>query len=115
VTEKAQELYDVEEFWKFRMRVGLVKDAVRIPRTKKLIKLIVDFGNEERVVVAGIGDQYAPEDLKGKKTIFVTNLKPKQIAGIESQAMLVVAEDGTTGKVYLITLDEKVPIGIKVW
>jgi len=109
-----QELYDVEEFWKFKMRIGLVKDAERIPRTKKLIKLVVDFGDEERVAVAGIGDQYAPEDLKGKKMIFVTNLKPKVIAGVESQAMLVVAED-PAGRVYLITAGEDVPVGAKVW
>ena len=114
MAEKSQELYDVEEFWKFKMRVGLVREAERIPRTRKLIKLLVDFGDEERVVVAGIGDQYSPEDLKGKKMIFVTNLKPKQIAGVESQAMLIVAED-SAGRVYLITVDEKVPLGAKVW
>ena len=51
-------LYDVEEFWKFKMRVGLVKKAERIPKSKKLIKLTVDFGDHERTIVAGIGDQY---------------------------------------------------------
>jgi len=114
MVEKSQELFDVEEFWKFKMRVGLVRDAERIPRTRKLIKLVVDFGGEERVVVAGIGDQYSPEDLKGKKMIFVVNLKPKLIAGVESQAMLLVAED-SSGRVYLITVREDVPLGTKVW
>jgi tRNA-binding protein len=114
MAERPQELFDVEEFWKFKMRVGLVKDAERVPRSRKLIKLVVDFGDEERVVVAGIGDQYSPEDLKGKKMIFVVNLKPKLIAGVESQAMLLVAED-SSGRVYLITVGEDVPLGAKVW
>jgi len=107
-------LFDVEEFWKFRMRVGLVKNAERIPRTRKLIKLSVDFGDESRIVVAGIGDQYQPEDLMGKKMIFVVNLKPKNIAGVESQAMLIVAEEAD-GKVHLITVEDEVPLGSKVW
>lgn len=108
------ELFDVEEFWKFKMRVGFVKSAERIPRTNKLIKLTVDFVDESKIVVAGIGDQYNPEDLLNKKMIFVTNLKPKKIANVESQAMLVVAEDAN-GKVYLITLSDDVPLGAKVW
>jgi len=107
-------LYDVEEFWKFKMRVGLVKKAERIPKSKKLIKLTVDFGDHERTIVAGIGDQYNAEDLEGKKMIFVVNLKPKKLMGVESQGMLVVAEDEKTGKVYLITVDDA-PVGAKVW
>lgn len=108
------ELYDVKEFWKFKMKVGLIREAQKIPRTKKLLKLVVDFGDETRTVVAGIGDQYGTENFIGKKMIFVTNLKPKKIAGVESQAMLIVAEN-KEGKVYLITLNEEVPVGAKVW
>lgn len=107
-------MFDVEEFWKFKMRVGLVRSAERIPRTRKLIKLSVDFGDESRIVVAGIGDQYQPEDLMGKKMIFVVNLKPKRIADVESQAMLIVAEEAD-GRVHLITLGDEVSVGCKVW
>jgi len=114
MSKEQETLYDVEEFWKFKIRVGLVREAERIPRTRKLIKLVVDFGDETRTVVAGIGDQYSPEDLKGKKMIFVTNLKPKTIAGVESQAMLIVAES-KDGRVYLITVGDEVPVGSKVW
>lgn len=112
---KSEELFDVNEFWKFKLKVGLIRKAERIPRTRKLIKLEVDFKNEIRTVIAGIGDQYSPEDLENKRMIFVTNLKPKKIAGVESQAMLIVAEEEETGKVYLITLPETIPIGVKVW
>ena len=113
--EEAEKLYDVNEFWKFKLKVGLIRKAERVPRTRKLIKLEVDFKEETRTVIAGIGDQYSPEDLENKRMIFVKNLKPKKIAGIESQAMLVVAEDEETGKVYLISLPENIPIGVKVW
>ncbi len=108
------ELYDVEDFWRFRMRVGRVVRAERIERTRKLIKLTVDFGDEKRTIVTGIADQYPPEALEGKKFIFVVNLKPKVIAGVESQGMLLVGED-EKGKVYLIPVPDEVPVGIKVW
>ncbi len=107
-------MYDVEEFWKFEMKVGLIKEAEKVPKSKKLIKLVVDLGNEERVVVTGIGDQYSPEELKGKKMIFVTNLKPKKLMGVESQGMLILAEE-EGGKVHLITVPDEVPVGTKVW
>ena len=108
------ELYDVKEFWKFDMRVGLVKDAEKVPGSKKLIKLTVDLGDEERTIVTGIADQYSPADLLGKKMVFVLNLKPKRIMGIESRGMLLVAEE-ESGKVYLIEVGEKIPTGTKVW
>ncbi|ASJ07555.1 methionine--tRNA ligase subunit beta [Thermococcus pacificus] len=108
------ELYDVEEFWKFDIRVGLVKKAEKLKRTRKLIKLEVDFGSEERTIITGIADQYSPEDLEGKKFVFVLNLKPKKLSGVESRGMLIVAEteDGT---VYLLPVSEEVPVGTRVW
>ena len=107
-------LYDVNEFWKFDLRVGLVKGAERLRRTRKLIKLEVDFGNEQRTIITGLADQYAPEDLEGKKFVFVLNLKPKKLSGVESQGMLVVAES-EEGKVYLLPVPDEVPTGTKVW
>ena len=107
-------LYDVEEFWKFMMRVGRVVEAEKVPRTKKLIKLVVDFGNETRTIITGLADQYSPEDFVGKKMIFVTNLKPKKFSGILSEGMLLVAEE-PNGKVHLITVDDSVPEGTRVY
>ncbi len=106
--------YDVEEFWKFDLRVGYVEKAEKIPKSKKLIKLEVDFGDEKRTIVTGIGDQYGPEDLEGKKMIFVLNLKPKKLMGVESRGMLLLAEE-EDGKVHLVTVGEEVPVGVKVW
>lgn len=106
--------YDVDDFWKFDLRVGLVKEAEKVPKSRKLIKLLVDFGKEERTIVTGIADQYSPEDLKGKKMIFVLNLKPKNLMGLESRGMLILAEE-EGGKVHLIEVDPRVPLGTKVW
>ncbi|ASJ05019.1 methionine--tRNA ligase subunit beta [Thermococcus barossii] len=108
------ELYDVNEFWKFDLRVGLVRKAERLRRTRKLIKLDVDFGTEERTIITGIADQYSPEELEGKKFIFVLNLKPKEFSGVRSEGMLVVAES-EDGRVYLLPVPENVPEGTKVW
>ena len=108
------ELYDVDEFWKFDLRVGLVKEAERLEKTRKLIKLKVDFGNEQRTIITGLADQYTPEDLEGKKFVFVLNLKPKKLFGVESRGMLIVAEN-EEGKVYLLPVPDEVPIGTKVW
>lgn len=108
------ELYDVNEFWKFDLRVGLVKKAEKLKRTNKLIKLEVDFGNEQRTIITGLADQYSPEELERKKFIFVLNLKPKKLSGVESQGMLIVAES-EDGKVYLLPVPDEVPVGTKVW
>ncbi|ASJ13616.1 methionine--tRNA ligase subunit beta [Thermococcus radiotolerans] len=108
------ELYDVSEFWKFDLRVGLVRKAGKLRRTKKLIKLDVDFGTERRTIITGIADQYSPEELEGRKFIFVLNLKPKEFSGVKSEGMLIVAEI-EDGRVYLLPVPEEVPAGTKVW
>ena len=108
------ELYDAQDFWKFKMKVGLVKSAERVPNSKKLLKLEVDFGNEIRTVVSGIADVFSPEEFVGKKMIFVTNLKAKKVFNIESQAMLLLAED-ERGQIYLVIAEEKVTIGSKFY
>ncbi|WP_297515022.1 methionine--tRNA ligase subunit beta [Thermococcus sp.] len=108
------ELYDVSEFWKFDLRVGLVRKAEKLKRTRKLIKLDVDFGTERRTIITGIADQYSPEELEGKKFIFVLNLKPKEFSGVKSEGMLIVAEN-EEGKVYLLPVPDEVPVGTKVW
>jgi len=108
------ELYDVDEFWKFDLRVGLVKRAEKLKRTRKLIKLEVGFGSGERTVITGIADQYRPEELEGKKFVFVLNLKPRKLSGVESQGMLLVAETND-GRVYLLPVPDEIPVGTRVW
>ena len=82
-----------EEFEKLEMRIVKILEAENIPKSKKLLKLIVDIGGEERSVVAGISESYEPKELLGKKVAMLINLKPRKVMGVESQAMILAAED----------------------
>ena len=81
------------EFQKLDLRIGKVIEATQIPNSKKLIKLTVDFGSEKRQAVAGLLKYYTPEQLVGKKCVFLLNLQSRILAGIESQCMILAAED----------------------
>jgi methionyl-tRNA synthetase len=81
-----------EEFQKWDLRVAKVLTAERVPKSKKLLKLEIDLG-EKRTLVAGIGQDYTPEDLAGKEIVVVANLEPTKLMGVESQAMLLAARD----------------------
>jgi len=105
-------LISIEEFRRMDLRVARVKSATLVPGAKKLLKLEVDIGDEERQIVAGIADHYAPEDLTGKKIIVVTNLKPARIRGIESQGMLLAATDGD--RVILLVPEKDASAGAKI-
>ena len=85
-----------EDFAKLELKIGKVIQVEDIPGSNKLLKLTVDFGDEKRIIVAGIKQQYKPEDLLNKKFVFVTNLQRKKIMGIESQCMILAAEDNGT-------------------
>jgi methionyl-tRNA synthetase len=85
---------NIDEFKKVEMRVGEVKSAEPVAGSEKLLKLVVNFGDHERQVVA---KHVAPEAIVGKKFAFATNLEPRPIMGLESQAMiLAVGGDGET-------------------
>jgi len=85
-----------EDFAKLELKIGKVIQVEDIPGSNKLLKLTVDFGDEKRIIVAGIKQQYKPEDLLNKKFVFVTNIQRKKIMGIESQGMILAAEDNGT-------------------
>ena len=100
-----------EDFMKVEMRVGEVKSAERVPKTDRLLHLIVDIGESEpRSIVAGIAEAYEPESLIGRKVVIVANLKPRKMRGVESNGMIVAASvDG--GKPVLAGFHEDVPAG----
>ncbi len=81
------------EFQKLDLRIGRIIEATQVPTSKKLIKLIVDFGSEKRQAVAGLLKYYSPEQLVDKKCVFLLNLQKRVLAGIESQCMILAAED----------------------
>ena len=86
--------------------------AERVPKSKKLIKLQVDTG-EQRQIVAGIGHAYAPEDLTGKRVAVVTNLQPAKLMGVESQGMLLAATD-SDGVLSILIPEKDVREGAKI-
>ena len=98
---------------KIDLRVGEVVEAEDIPKSKKLLKLVVDLGNEKRQIVSGIKNYYKPEELVGKKVIIVCNLKPAKLCGVVSEGMILAAEDDE-GKVCLLTVDKDIKAGSKV-
>jgi len=81
------------EFQKIDLRIGKIVEATQVPESKKLIKILVDFGSEKRQAVAGLLRYYKPEELVGKKCVFLLNLQRRILAGIESQCMILAAED----------------------
>lgn len=80
-----------DDWSKVDIRVGKVVEAERAEGSDRLLKLRVSFGSEERQIVAGLAQKYGPEELVGKKTIFLFNLEPKNLRGMESQGMIIVA------------------------
>ena len=101
-----------DEFSRFDFRVALVKAAERIEGSTKLLKLTLDLGAETRQVVAGIAEAYAPEALLNRKVIFLANLAPAKIRGVESQGMVLAAGDEKI--LGLSALDADVPPGTRV-
>ena len=97
----AKEQIAIGDFQKVDLRVAKVLACERVPKSDKLLKLQVDAGGEQRQVVAGIGQQYAPEDLVGKLVVVVFNLQPAKLMGQESRGMLLAASDGG-GKLVVI-------------
>ncbi|MGA9883023.1 MAG: methionine--tRNA ligase [Candidatus Acidiferrales bacterium] len=114
VAAAGAEKITIEEFAKVELRVGVVKSAERIPKADKLLKVMVDIGDEVRQVLAGIATAYAPEDLVGRKVVVVTNLAPRKMRGLESNGMLLAASAGPDGKPVLCTFAEEIAPGSKV-
>ncbi|MBN1761663.1 MAG: methionine--tRNA ligase subunit beta [Methanomicrobia archaeon] len=106
------ELINMSEFARLDVRIGKIVSAERIEGSKKLIKLDVDVGDETRQLVAGIAEEYAPEDLIGKLVPILANLKPAKLRGVESQGMILAVD--VAGKPILLHPDKEVPAGSRV-
>ena len=102
-----------DDFMKLDVRIGEVEEAQQIPGSRNLLKLIVDFGFEKRQCVAGLLRYYEPEELVGKKFAFLMNLQRRQLMGVESQCMILAAEDNM-GNVVLIGPEKDIIVGSKV-
>ncbi|WP_341838132.1 methionine--tRNA ligase [Chitinophaga pollutisoli] len=104
---KAEIQYD--DFAKLDLRAGTITHAEKVPKADKLLKLTVDLGSEQRTVVSGIAEHYAPEAIIGKQVTLVANLAPRKMRGIESQGMILMAEDN--GKLVFVNPDAPVAPG----
>lgn len=109
--EEAVDYMTFNDFEKVEMKVGQVVKCEVHPDADKLLIETVDFGDETRTVVSGIREWMSPEEMEGKKFVFVTNLPPRKIRGIESQAMILTAEAEEAGVVCPLTPVKDVPNG----
>ena len=104
----------IEDFGKVELRVAEVLAAEPVPKSRKLLKLTVSLGSEQRTVVAGIAEHYAPADLVGKKVVVVANLAPATLMGIQSQGMVLAGSTAGDGALAVLTLDRDLPPGATV-
>jgi methionyl-tRNA synthetase len=103
----------IDDFLKVEMRVGQVKSAEKVAGADKLLKVMVDLGDEVRQIVAGIALAYTPEQLVGRKVVVVCNLEPRKLRGVESNGMIVAAST-PDGSPVLAGFLEDVPIGSRL-
>jgi methionyl-tRNA synthetase len=103
----------IDDFMKVELRVAKILAAERVADSKRLIKMQVDVGSEQRTIVAGIAEAYDPTTLVGKSVVIVFNLKPAKLMGIESNGM-VLAASPDNGKPIVVTFDEAPPPGTRV-
>jgi methionyl-tRNA synthetase len=103
----------IDDFMKVDLRVAKVLTAEKVPNSKKLVKMTIDVGTEQRTLVAGIAEAYQAEQLVGRTVAIVFNLKPAKLMGIESNGMVLAASpDG--GKPMLVGFDQDVPPGTRI-
>jgi len=107
-----QDLITIDEFKRLQIRIATVKAAEPVPKSTKLLKLTLDVGGEERIIVAGIAEDYTPEQIVGKQIPVLVNLQPALIRGIVSEGMMLAAD--VDGKAVLLHPDREVPSGSTV-
>ena len=108
---------DYDDFAKLDLRVALVEKVEVVPKADKLYVLNLDLGNEKRVIVSSIRENYKPEELEGKKIIVLCNLKPAKFRGVQSNGMLLAAESPESRYevlTLLTVMDDSIPAGSKI-
>ena len=111
--EPQKENIQFDLFEKMDIRTGVILEAEKVAKTKKLLKLKVDTGIDQRTIVSGIAEHYKPEDIIGKRVCVLVNLAPKQLKGIESQGMILMAENAL-GELSFVTPEKPFNAGCSV-
>jgi len=101
-----------DDFAKLDLRTAKIVSIEKIPGKSKIIKGIIDLGEEKREVIIGGAEYYQPEELVGKTVVVIANLEPRKIAGFDSNAMLLAAD--VNDKPFWLTVSEDVPLGTKI-
>ena len=107
-------LIDIEDFDKVELKVAKVIACEKVEKSKKLLKLTVKLGEEQRTVVSGIALSYTPEQMIGKKLVMITNLKPAKLCGIVSEGMIICAED-KDGNLAFLTPENDIADGSQIF
>lgn len=101
-----------DDFAKLDLRIAKIISTEKISGKSKIIKGIIDLGEEKREVIIGGAEYYHPEELVGKTVVVIANLEPRKIAGLESNAMLLAAD--VNDRPFWLTVNEDVPLGTKI-
>ena len=109
-TRNVKDEIQFDDFAKIDLKVGTILSAEKVEKADKLLKLEVDLGFEKRTIVSGIALHFAPEEIVGKQVTVVCNLAPRKMRGIESNGMILMAED-KAGKLHFINPDNKINEG----
>jgi len=105
-------MINFEDFEKVDLRIGKIVSAEKVAESEKLVKLEVDFGQEKRQVVAGIGKAYNSEELINKTAVFVVNLEPRVMMGLESQAMILAVKD--ENNLSILVPEKEITLGTRI-
>jgi methionyl-tRNA synthetase len=105
---KAEIVYD--DFAKLDLRVGTILSAEKVEKADKLLKLNIDLGSEQRTIVSGIAQHFKPEEILGRQVVVVANLAPRKMRGIESNGMILMAED-PAGRLHFVHPSDQIQAG----
>ena len=101
-----------DDFAKLDLRIAKIVNTEKIPGKSRIIKGIIDLGEEKREVIIGGAEYFQPEELVGKMVVVIANLEPRKIEGFESNAMLLAAD--VNEKPFWLTVSEDIPLGTKI-
>jgi methionyl-tRNA synthetase len=113
ITNPGKPIIQYDDFSKIDLKVGTIISAEKIEKADKLLRLEIDMGFEKRTIVSGIALHFKPEEIAGKQVVVVANLAPRKMRGIESNGMILMAED-KEGKLYFVNPEDKINPGVSV-